>query len=596
MVYRLLCFTRSVHSISKISKSNKMNLDKCYFRYIENQDKVDICFIMKIKDTTRQFNLNRHSSESLQTLCGRIATNVQKILCKKSKKKDLVDANVVTVSMFDENKHPLPQDISCLSIFDYKSNIKLKISEQVFDIVFNAPWVTSLSLPKSILVGFPVYPEYFETMYTDKSNSSFNWYRGKGKNDKGHETSDIHIKWEFLENSFYYIPRSEAVGMKLKLECIPGNSTCVGPAVEEISKNVVEAGPGHCPFETRQLFTSSKLNDESFRCVSYNILADLYCDSDFTRTVLHPYCPPYALHIDYRKNLLLKEITGYNADVVCLQEVGKKIFLNCLKPFLEFNGLDGEFYQKGKTVSEGLACFYRKDRFRLIEDSSILLADAIKQESYLKPIWHHLESNAPLVERLLDRSTVASASVLQFCDYPDEVLLIGNTHLYFHPDADHIRLIQGGIVIYWLQHLKDDLQKRLPNKRISVMLFGDFNSVPSCGIYKLYTTGIAPDTLPDWKSNEKEAVTGLNLTQNIQLASACGTPEFTNFTEGFADCLDYIFYEKNNLEVQQVVPFPSNEELRAHVALPSIVFPSDHIAIISDLKIKCNHESVYVKK
>lgn len=48
----------------------------------------------------------------------------------------------------------------------------------------------------------------------------------------------------------------------------------------------------------------------SFRCVTYNILADLYCDSDFTRTELHPYCPPYALNIDYRKQLILKELMG----------------------------------------------------------------------------------------------------------------------------------------------------------------------------------------------------------------------------------------------------------------------------------------------
>jgi 2',5'-phosphodiesterase len=44
--------------------------------------------------------------------------------------------------------------------------------------------------------------------------------------------------------------------------------------------------------------------------ISYNILADIYADSDFSRTELFPYCPPYALAIDYRKQLLAKEITG----------------------------------------------------------------------------------------------------------------------------------------------------------------------------------------------------------------------------------------------------------------------------------------------
>lgn len=66
--------------------------------------------------------------------------------------------------------------------------------------------------------------------------------------------------------------------------------------------------------------------------------------------------------------------------------------------------------------------------------------------------------------------------------------------------------------------------------------------------------------------------------------SACGTPQFTNFTVGFQDCLDYIYCEKNKLEVRQVVPLPSLEELTANTAIPSILFPSDHIALITDLK------------
>ena len=37
------------------------------------------------------------------------------------------------------------------------------------------------------------------------------------------------------------------------------------------------------------------------RFVTYNLLADLYADSDYSRTVLHPQCPPYALDMDYRK-------------------------------------------------------------------------------------------------------------------------------------------------------------------------------------------------------------------------------------------------------------------------------------------------------
>jgi 2',5'-phosphodiesterase len=97
--------------------------------------------------------------------------------------------------------------------------------------------------------------------------------------------------------------------------------------------------------------------------MSYNILADVYTDSDYSREVLFPYCPPYALAIDYRKQLLLKEIIGYKADLICLQEVDRKLFTSDYEPILNDCGYSGIFDKKGGTIDEGLACFYKNDVF-----------------------------------------------------------------------------------------------------------------------------------------------------------------------------------------------------------------------------------------
>lgn len=59
------------------------------------------------------------------------------------------------------------------------------------------------------------------------------------------------------------------------------------------------------------------------RVVSYNILADVYAQTELSKNVLYPYCAPYALQLDYRQNLIKKELAGYNADIICLQEVDK---------------------------------------------------------------------------------------------------------------------------------------------------------------------------------------------------------------------------------------------------------------------------------
>lgn len=47
-----------------------------------------------------------------------------------------------------------------------------------------------------------------------------------------------------------------------------------------------------------------------FRVLSYNILADLYAETDVALAELFSYCPRHALKIDYRKQLFVKEILG----------------------------------------------------------------------------------------------------------------------------------------------------------------------------------------------------------------------------------------------------------------------------------------------
>jgi hypothetical protein len=59
--------------------------------------------------------------------------------------------------------------------------------------------------------------------------------------------------------------------------------------------------------------------------VSYNILADLYADSEVSRTQLYPYCPPYALSIDYRKQLVLKELLGELCSSTGSSHIAKRI-------------------------------------------------------------------------------------------------------------------------------------------------------------------------------------------------------------------------------------------------------------------------------
>ena len=75
----------------------------------------------------------------------------------------------------------------------------------------------------------------------------------------------------------------------------------------------------------------------------------------------------------------------------------------------------------------------------------------------------------------------------------------------------------------------------------------------------------------------------MDFSHGLDLRSGCGIFDYTNYAGNFHEHLDYIFIDQS-LEVTQVIPNPEHSEVEQHIALPSVVFPSDHIAQICDLK------------
>lgn len=130
-------------------------------------------------------------------------------------------------------------------------------------------------------------------------------------------------KWAEVGHRRVYVPSNQDIGHRFKLRCTPKDGTRSGPFQELVSAGVVEAGPGACTFDNRHMYTVKEAEWPSVRVVTYNILADVYAQTEHSKTVLYPYCAPYALQLDYRQNLIKKELAGYNADIICLQEVDK---------------------------------------------------------------------------------------------------------------------------------------------------------------------------------------------------------------------------------------------------------------------------------
>lgn len=191
--------------------------------------------------------------------------------------------------------------------------------------------------------------------------------------------------------------------------CTPKSGDKVGPSIEVVSKCVVEPGAGYCAFKEKHMFTSQRLSGQQFRVISYNLLADYYCDSDFSRTQLFPYCPPFALAIDYRKLLFIREIIGYNSDICCLQEVDAKVFDLDLTLCLGEQGFDGVLQKKGDT-NEGVATFYNRNRFSLVQSYGINLSENMASQPYFAELYEKIKDNTKLCERMLALSTAVQVN------------------------------------------------------------------------------------------------------------------------------------------------------------------------------------------
>lgn len=465
---------------------------------------------------------------------------------------------------------------------DNPEELKLCIQDDEYNVKFNNPWINNMALPTSILANFYLYPSKLEMDFADRHSSEFIWYKGMmPKSNKENE-----IEWIEIDKGYSILVKSEYIGHKIKLKATPKNAdnSKLGPDVEAISKCEVQAGPGYCPFEERHLYTEEKLKGNLIRITSYNILADYYADTEDGRNSLFVYCPQYAIDIDYRKQLLLKELVGYNSDILCMQEVDFKVFELDLIPFMGEQNMYGVHNKKG-TTAEGLSTFFRVDRFELVKSIGLNIGDTIKVHPACQELFQKLQYNQQLVTRIVDLATTLQVVLLKSKEFTNKFILVANTHLYFHPDADHIRLLQIGFSMTLVDDYIKKFKAEFNTQDISMLFCGDFNSVPECGIYKLMTEGFVPDNFIDWRSKEDEAVVNVELRQPYKLASACGTPKFTNYTIGFKDCLDYIFYQNDKFRVTKVVETPSEEELNLHNAIPSVVFPSDHIAIIAELQM-----------
>jgi len=568
--------------------------DKAIVKHLPEDSRFSVSFIFAFKKNSpgRQFNLSRELSEDASQFLIRIQTNISKVIDKKKKKNEPNEKICVKFTSDSEN----------FSIENFKTagelikfpGIKMDVNGCEYDVIVNPPLVEECKLAGALLTDTLIYPFKLQTVFSEECK--FEWFLSKDPaetslpptSSKKPKLENLKSKgWVKRREGFFFKPENCDVGGRIRLDITPTYGESVGDTYCVHASSLVEAGPDTTPTQNRQQWTPTKSDYPCVRVMTYNLLADLYADSDFSRSELFPQCPPFALDIDYRTRLIINELINFHPDIICLQENDRKVFKHNLVPVLSQFGLKGEFSKKGGQVDEGVSLFYREDKFHLLESRGVVLSEVLR----LPKFAHLLEKMSPeLLERMEARTTAISVTILRSVHQPRNLVVVGNTHLFFKPDADHIRLLQLEMCLIEIKSFREEMIEKYPGSNIAVLLCGDFNSTPPFGVLKYCTEGMIPSDYPDWTSaGAEEKVEGLSLAHTFCLGSAAGTPKYTNYTVGFKDCLDYIFYDKTQFSVDQVIPFPTEEELSLHEALPNVSFPSDHISVVADLRWLSEH-------
>lgn len=425
--------------------------------------------------------------------------------------------------------------------------------------------------------------------------------------------------WFEVGRSKTYTPTADDIGHVLKLECFVVDvetKLAVGLSNTVLTSRVIPA-PSPCP---RRLIPVSGVDvmghldsdghistAGTFTVLSYNILSDVYATSES-----YSYCPSWALSWPYRRQNLLREIVGYRADIVCLQEVQSDHFEEFFGPELDKHGYQALFKRKTAEVFngnintiDGCATFFRRDRFSHVKKYEVEFNKAAQSlTDALVPSVQKKTALSRLVKDNVALIVVLEAKFInQVIDNPGkrQLVCVANTHVNVPQELKDVKL--------WQVHtLLKGLEKIAASANIPMLVCGDFNAIPGSAPHALLAMGkvdpMHPDLVVDplgilrplsklahqlplvsaYSSFARMGV-GLGLEQHRRrMDPSTNEPLFTNCTRDFIGTLDYIFYSADSLTVESLLELLDEDSLRKDTALPSPEWSSDHIALLAEFR------------
>ncbi|KAH9419864.1 CCR4-NOT transcription complex subunit 6-like [Dermatophagoides pteronyssinus] len=388
-------------------------------------------------------------------------------------------------------------------------------------------------------------------------------------------------------------------------------------------QNVPDMQPPTRPWLTMAEPTPIHHVSNVFTVMCYNVL----CDKLASRQ-LYSYCPSWALSWDFRKNVIMKEIKQYDADIICLQEVESGQFESFFLPELKISHYYGIFSPKSraKTMNEqerkrvdGCAIFFKTEKFELVNEHlmeftflAAQTADGEGSEEMLNRVMP--KDNIGLVALLKTRKveidvSEKSSEFENMQPFESQPLVVCTAHIHWDPEYCDVKLIQTMLMMRELQkfidqsatmfNLSTNTEKQVDPNSIPLIICGDFNSLPDSGVVEYLSRGRISVEHPDFKKlayklclrkvcpvvdqNEKDYTHPFDIVK----AYADGVLPFTNYTFDFRGVIDYIFCSQRLFSVLGVLGPLDTKWFSKHriPGCPHHYIPSDHFPIVAELEL-----------
>ena len=265
-----------------------------------------------------------------------------------------------------------------------------------------------------------------------------------------------------------YTPTSDVIGAKLVVDARPRGGE---PRRFALSHRVRDIEAPRNDALNRLKPSTSRAD---VRVMTYNVLADAY---SHTWSTMYPYFAPDLARAESRLQKVLEDVRVADADIVALQEVDKKWFELLYEPVLSARGYNATSWcGKSGQTQEGCAMFVKRAMFTIEDERAIRLTE-LDDAKILR--WLDEDVNLELKTALKKITSIAQLVKLKSIVNGKEIV-VGNTHLFFHPGAMHVRILQAHALTQ---------KAREYGAGAPLILCGDFNGEPDDGVIRYLRSG-----------------------------------------------------------------------------------------------------------